>query len=142
MKKQIHLWLIVLALGCQNREKFPSGVDPLLVGKWEQTAYEEVLSNGTKEWKTLDSLTGKPSFIVRSDGALLSGDGKEYCCISFEKYVVNGEVYFPKIKEPVPENEECLRTFCGICSEHKFQIEGDEMVWTYCGSRSRYRRLP
>lgn len=145
MKKLIYFLLIVAAFSCKREKQLgqlPLRTDPLLVGNWQLLAHERTLSDGTKEWRTIDSPSEESGLIVRSDGALLSGNGKSHCCISFEKYAVNGKVYFPKPDAPVPYNERCLTIFCGICEDHQFQVEGDEMIWTRCGSRSRYRRLP
>ncbi len=142
MKKRIYLVLIVLALGCQDKDNFSFGIGPLLIGKWELLAYEQTLTDGTKEWKEVDSSVSEPALIVRSDGALLNGNGKAYCCISYEKYTINDMVYFVKPEESVPYNEECTLVYCGTCSDHQFEVKGEELIWTRCGSRSRYRRLP
>ncbi len=142
MKKLFCFSLLILALGCQNRDKFPSNVDPLLVGKWEHTAYEKVLSDGTREWKMLDSLTGKPSFIVRSDGAFLDGNGRAMCCGPGEKITVNGEIIFLKPTKPVPYNEVCELVDCAGCADNVFEVNGEELLWICDQQRSRYRRLP
>lgn len=141
MKTQVHLLLIFLAIGCQNRQEFSSHVDPLLVGKWELTAYETTI-RGIKHWETRDSLTGEPSFIIRTDGVFVNRYEQGLCCGPIGRMSVNGKAVLFKAKSPIPRDEICTLVSCSGCSDHDFKVDQDELLWTKCGTQSRYRRLP
>ncbi|MFB9294773.1 hypothetical protein [Persicitalea jodogahamensis] len=143
MKKLLYLSLLILALGCQNRDKFPSNINPLLTGKWEMTAYYATLSGNDREWKTIDSLTGQPTLIIRSDGAFLFGNGKGMCCGPGGKVTINGEAMFLNPTMPITYDEICQLIDCIICNDNVFEVDEEKLVWMRCGTiRSQYRRLP
>jgi len=136
MKKLTFLLLISLALGCRKeKDVLPQQVKSF-VGNWEQTAFE----NSKLEW--VDTPTdGKPSLIVRFDGVLLNGDGLAICCAP-ENLTVNGVSFKAEPTSPIPYNEACTRIDCLLCQLVKVQVDKDEMIWSGCGGRTRYRRLP
>ena len=136
MRKLSFLWLILLAGGCQKEKDVLPRQARILIGKWEQTAYE----NRNAEWVETPT-KGKPSLIVRSDGVLLYGDGLAVCCPPV-KLVVNFVSFKVKPTSPIPYNESCNRVDCISCKVVEFQVNEDEMIRSECGRIIRYRRLP
>ncbi|WP_373513996.1 hypothetical protein [Persicitalea sp.] len=136
MKKLGYLLFTLLVVGCQNKRDVLPRQARILVGKWEQIAYEDRNS----VW--VDTPTdGKPSLIVRSDGVLLYGDGLAMCCPPL-KLIVNFVPFKAKPTSPIPYNELCNRVDCVSCKVAEFQVNGNEMIRSECGRLIRYRRLP
>lgn len=141
MKKLSYLLLILLAIGCQKQKGVLPQQAKKLVGKWEPIAREITLGNGVKEWKSLDSIPNKRGFVFRSNGVFLDWDGKPACCGPTGKFTINGEAFFPKIDKKA----DCSLVLCIsaslTCQNHQLQIDKNELIWSRCGDRSRYRRL-
>ncbi len=137
------LLVLILLVSCQRDKDANPRVFQLLEGKWEQTGYYITTSSNEREWRTIDSLAGQPTFIVRSDGAFLFGNGKEMCCGPRGKVTINGEAIFINPTMQVPYNEMCALVDCIGCNDNVFEVDEEKLVWIRCGTiRSHYRRLP
>ena len=127
---------MLLAVGCRKEKDILPQQVKSFVGQWEQTAYE----NRNTGWVETPT-NSKPTLIVRSDGVLLYGDGLALCCAPIN-LIVNGMPFKAKPTSPVPYNELCTRIDCLVCQLVEIQVDKNEMTWSGCGGRNRYRRLP